>query len=77
MTAHSTNEVLALMEQEKFDITRGYLDFLWREKHMEKPKVWNRSLMWTDADIAALREALTERGRFLEDEEPRECGTGI
>ena len=68
MTAYSTNEVIDQMRKAGLDVTRGYVDFLFRERHLEKPDSVGRTLIWREENIAALREWLESRGRLLPDE---------
>jgi len=67
MTAYSTNEVIDQLRGEGFDLTMGYLGFVFREHKIEKPPSVGRTLIWQEENIAALREWLESRGRLLPD----------
>ncbi len=68
MDAYSTNEVIDRLRGEGLDVTRGYCDFLFRERHLEKPPSVGRTLIWREENISALREWLESRGRLLPDD---------
>lgn len=66
----TTDRVIALMRSKGLRVTLGYIQFLIRESHIDRPACFGRSLMWSEDDVVTLEATLRERGRFLIDEEP-------
>jgi hypothetical protein len=60
----STRDVVESLRREGFDLSIGYLQFLWRERHLLRPDArFGDAFAWTDADVDRLRSVLRRRGR--------------
>jgi len=72
-----TREVIVTLRKEGFDVTPGYLDFLFREEHLVKPSKNGPYLSWQPADADRLRSVLWRRGRGPKDvtEQGDACGS--
>jgi len=59
-----TSDVIRRLRSEGYDITPGYLDFLFRERHLPRPPPKDGPhLRWAKADMDRLRSVLKHRGR--------------
>ena len=58
-----TSEVIKSLSEEGFEVTPGYLDFLFRERYLPKPSKSGPCLDWEPVDVDRLRSVLRRRGR--------------
>ena len=58
-----TSTVLEMLRREGYDVTGGYLDFLFREHHIERPPMERRRMIWAPADVNRLKSVLKRRDR--------------
>ncbi|GAH51374.1 unnamed protein product, partial [marine sediment metagenome] len=48
-------QMIQKMRDEGFNVTRGYVDFLLRERHLPRPTIAGPLLDWRAADLDRLR----------------------
>ncbi len=58
-----TGEVVEILRKQGFEVTPGYLDFLFRELHLPRPPLRGSRLDWRQADVQRLKAVLARRGR--------------
>ena len=58
-----TRDLVSALRSEGFAVTPAYLDFLIRERHLDRPNRDAVGYVWSDPDIQRVRSLLFRRNR--------------